>query len=118
MLRRVSTLVLVLAIALGGMVSAACASAHCAQMTRARMRCCPTEGLRAARSCCGNSIAPAAPASAATLERAPLAPPLAALPALLTPVASPLAARAIAPVRLGGTGPPTSLIRLHTSLLL
>ena len=118
MLRRIATLLLVVAIALGGMVSSACAKAHCAALTRARMHCCPTDGLRAERSCCGKTIEPAAPASAATLERAPQAPPLAALPALLPMVATSYASRGIAPVRTAATGPPTSLVGHHTSLLL
>lgn len=116
MLRRVGTLLLVVAIALGGMVSSACASAHCAKMTRARMRCCPTEGLRAARTCCGGAIAPATIADAAALERAPQMPPLAALP-VPTAVTAPPTTTA-APIRVQALGPPTSLVDRHTSLLL
>src|SRR5215475_5990124 len=104
MLRRVATLMLVVALALGGLVSSACASAHCAQMTRARMRCCPTDGLHAPRSCCDHVIAPAAPANEATLERAPQAPPLAALPALLPVMVAPIAGHTVAPVRTAATG--------------
>lgn len=116
--RWIATLLLAAAVTLGGMTSSACAGSQCAQMTRARMRCCPTDGLRAERACCSRSIAAAAPAAAATLERAPQAPALALLSALRPAIAAPGARRPLAPVRTAATGPPTSLVGHHTSLLL
>ena len=118
MLRRLATLLLVVAIALGGMVSSVCASASCAQMTRARMRCCPVDGLHAARSCCEGRIAPAAPSAAAAFERAPQAPQPVALPALVPALATLLVSDPVTATPFHGLGPPSSLIRQRTSLLL
>ncbi len=111
--RRAATLLLVLAIALSGLASASCANALCAQM-----RCCPIEGLHAPRNCCGASVAPAAPAGTAALERAPQTPPLTALPAVALPPAMRVANHAVAVVPSRGVGPPASLLRQHTSLLI
>jgi len=116
MLRRLATALLVVAVALGGLTSAACASGAC-QLSAARMKCCPGEGLRADRRCCDSTIATAAPQAAAAFERAPQVPPLAALPALMMPAAPRLPGRAVGTVPVGGTGPPGSLIAQHTSLL-
>ncbi|HSP98763.1 MAG TPA: hypothetical protein VL049_16190 [Candidatus Dormibacteraeota bacterium] len=118
MLRRVATLLLVVAIALGGMVSSACASASCAQMTRSRMHCCPVDGLHAARRCCEGRIAPADPSAAAAFDRVPQAPQLAALPAFAPAVAALVVSDPVAAVPFHGLGPPSSLIRQRTSLLL
>ena len=118
MLRRLATALLVIAVALGGLTSVACASGTCAQVSGARMKCCAGEGLRADRNCCGSTIAAAAPQSAAAFERVPQVAPLAALPALLLPAAPSLPGRTVAAVPARGLGPPRSLIALHTSLLL
>lgn len=118
MLRRLGTALLVVALACGGLVSSACGATSCAQMTRARMRCCPVDGIQQARSCCAGHLGKAAPAAAAALERAPQAPAPLALPARVpatTAVVISASPRAVPPP---GSGPPDSLLRQHTSLLL
>jgi len=99
-------------------VSSACARAGCAQMTRTRMHCCPVDGLHAPRSCCQGRIAPAAPFAAAAFERAPQAPQPVALPALVPAVATLIVSAPVAAAPFHGLGPPNSLIRQRTSLLL
>lgn len=118
MLRRVASVVLVVAVALGGLVSTACANATCAQMTRARMRCCPTEGLQRDRNCCDTTVGKAAPAPPAALERAPEAPAPMVLPLVLAAASAPVLHRPLTTEPHPGLGPPHSLLRQHTSLLL
>ena len=118
MVRRIATVLLVFAVALGGLVSTACANATCAQMTRARMRCCPTDGLQQARNCCDTSVGKATPAPPAALERTPEAPAPMVLPVILAVAAAPAANAPPAAVPHAGLGPPDSLLRQHTSLLL
>lgn len=118
MLRRVGTALLVVVIALGGLMSSACATTSCAQMTRARMRCCPVDGIQQARSCCDGRLGKAAPAPAAALERAPQAPLPLALPARLPATTAALLSAPLTAAPPPGIGPPDSLLRQHTCLLL
>ena len=118
MLRRIATVLLVVTVALGGLVSNACANATCAQMTRARMRCCPTDGLQQARNCCDTSVGKATPAPPAALERAPEAPAPMVLPVILAVSSTAVFSAPRPTIAPAGIGPPDSLLRQYTSLLL
>lgn len=116
MVRRLATLLLVVAVFCGGLASSACATGGCGQFA-SRMKCCAGEGLRADRSCCNPELSSAPTQSPAALERAPQVGspailPVLHLPALAAPLARPLAFAA--PRSLG---PPASLLAQHTALL-
>jgi hypothetical protein len=119
MVRRLGMVLLAATLALGGLASTACARASCAQMTRARMRCCPVQGVHQARHCCDGRLNQAVPVPDGALERAPQAPAPLALPVRMPVPAGVLAAHAAVPVLAPpGLGPPESLLHQHTSLLL
>ncbi|MEO8605035.1 MAG: hypothetical protein ABI629_20875 [bacterium] len=119
MLRRFATVLLVLAVALGGLTSAACAGGRCTMLQQQRMRCCE-DGIHAERSCCGPVAQRAGAQAPATFERQ--AQPvtqtaLALLPLALGTVVADRGPIAAAPIPISHA-PPTTLIAQHTSLLL
>jgi len=119
MLRRLATGLLVLAVALGGLSTAACAGGRCPMMRQQRLRCCE-DGLHAERGCCGSAARLAATQAPATLERPVNSVAHAALPLVPAALAATLVTRgpiAAAPMALSHA-PPLTLIAQHTSLLL